>query len=139
MSVFISDEQRSNDEFNFIRPTSYWVVSRVFWLIKCDDEIKMDAYQILEKAKRTGKIEKGTNEVTKAIERGTAKFVAYAADVEPKEIIQHLAPLCKEKGIPYIEADSKQKLGVAIGLPVAASSVAVIEAGEAESDITSLK
>lgn len=99
----------------------------------------MDAYQILEKAKRTGKIEKGTNEVTKAIERGTAKFVAYAADVEPKEIIQHLAPLCKEKGIPYIEADSKQKLGVAIGLPVAASSVAVIEAGEAESDITSLK
>ena len=35
-----------------------------------------DAYQIVEKAKRTGKIEKGTNEVTKAIERGTAKFVA---------------------------------------------------------------
>ena len=99
----------------------------------------MDAYQILEKAKRTGKIEKGTNEVTKAIERGTAKFVAYGKDVEPKEIVQHLAPLCKEKGIPCIEADSKQKLGVAIGLPVAASSVAVIEAGEAESDIASLK
>ena len=34
----------------------------------------MDAYQIVEKARRTGKIEKGTNEVTKAIERGTAKF-----------------------------------------------------------------
>lgn len=99
----------------------------------------MDAYQIIEKAKRTGKIEKGTNEVTKAIERGVAKFVAFAADVEPKEIVAHLAPLCKEKGIPCLEADSKQKLGVAIGLPVAASSVVVIEAGEAQSDIASLK
>ena len=99
----------------------------------------MDVYQILEKAKRTGKIEKGTNEVTKSIERGTAKFVAYAADVSPKEIVQHLAILCKEKGIPCVEAESKQKLGVAIGLPVAASSIAIIEAGEAASDIASFK
>jgi len=99
----------------------------------------MDAYQILEKAKRTGKIEKGTNEVTKAIERGTAKFVAYATDVEPKEIVAHISILCKEKGIPYLEADSKQKLGLSVGLPVSASSIAVIEAGEAESDIASIK
>lgn len=99
----------------------------------------MDAYQIVEKAKRTGKIEKGTNEVTKAIERGTAKFVAYAKDVEPKEIVAHLPLLCKEKGIPCLDVDSKQKLGVAIGLPVAASSVAVIVSGDAERDISSLK
>ena len=99
----------------------------------------MDVKQILEKAKRTGKIEKGTNEVTKAIERGTAKFVAYGADVEPKEIVAHLALICKEKGIPCVEADSKQKLGVAVGLPVSASSIAVIEAGVAESDIAALK
>ncbi len=99
----------------------------------------MDAYQIIEKAKRTGKIEKGTNEVTKAIERGTAKFVAYATDVEPKEIVAHIPFLCKEKGIPFLEADSKEKLGVAIGLPVAASSVAVIDAGESAKDIANLK
>ena len=43
----------------------------------------MDFYGLIEKAKKTGKIEKGTNEVTKAVELGTAKFVAYAADVEP--------------------------------------------------------
>lgn len=96
----------------------------------------MDVYQVLEKAKRTGKIEKGTNEVTKSIERGTAKLVAYAADVQPKDIIAHLSALCKEKSIPCVEADSKQKLGIAVGLPVAASSVAIIEAGEAEADIT---
>ena len=99
----------------------------------------MDAYQIIEKAKRTGKIEKGTNEVTKAIERGTAKFVVYAADVEPKEIVQHLPVLCKEKKILCQEVDNKQKLGIAVGLPVSASSVAVIEAGEAEIEINALK
>ena len=99
----------------------------------------MDVYQIIEKAKRTGKIEKGTNEVTKAIERETAKFVAYAADVEPKEIVQHIPVLCKEKKIPCQEVDNKQKLGVVAGLSVAASSVAVIDAGEAEKEISGLK
>ena len=99
----------------------------------------MDAYQIIEKAKQTGRIEKGTNEVTKAIERGTAKFVAYATDVEPKEIIAHIPLICKEKGIPCLEADSKEKLGVAVGIPVPASSVAVIDAGDAEKDIANLK
>lgn len=98
-----------------------------------------DAYTIIEKARKTGKIEKGTNEVTKAIERNTAKFVAYASDIEPKEIIQHIPMLCKEKDIPYKEVESKQKLGLAAGIPVAASSVAVIDAGDAEKDIAALK
>lgn len=99
----------------------------------------MDAYTIIEKARKTGKVEKGTNEVTKAIERGTAKFVAYAEDVEPKEIIAHISVLCKEKGIPCKGVDSKKKLGLAAGLPVSASSIAIINAGEAEKDIKSLK
>ena len=99
----------------------------------------MDIYQIIETAKRTGKVEKGTNEVTKAIERGTAKVVAYAADVEPKEIVQHIPVLCKEKNIVCKEAGSKQKLGIAVGIPVATSSVAVIEAGDAEKELAKLK
>jgi len=99
----------------------------------------MDAYQIIEKARKTGKIEKGTNEVTKAIERGTAKFVVYASDVEPKEIVQHIPLLCKEKKIPCQEVDNKNKLGIAAGLSVPCSSVAVIESGETESEISQLK
>lgn len=99
----------------------------------------MDPYVIIEKAKRTGKIEKGTNEVTKAIERGTAKFVVYASDVEPKEIVQHIPILCKEKNIPCQEVDSKQKLGIAAGLAVPASSVVIVELGEAEADISTGK
>src|SRR3989339_896499 len=96
-------------------------------------------YDIIEKARKTGKIEKGTNEVTKAIERGTAKLVVYASDVEPKEIVQHLPVLCKEKKILCKEVDSKQKLGIAAGLPVSASSLVVIESGDAEKEIVALK
>ena len=99
----------------------------------------MDIYTLIEKARKTGKIEKGTNEVTKAIERGVAKLVVYAGDVNPKEIVQHLPVLCKEKGIPCKEVDSKQKLGIAVGIPVSASSIAIIEAGDVEKDIAKLK
>jgi len=98
-----------------------------------------DIYQIIDKARRTGKIEKGTNEVTKAIERGTAKFVVYATDVEPKEIVQHLPLLCKEKKILCKEVDNKQKLGIAVGIQVPTSSVAVIDSGDAEREIAGLK
>ena len=97
----------------------------------------MDNYEIIEKIRKEGKIEKGTNEVTKSIERGTAKLVIYASDVEPKEIIQHIPLLCKEKGISCKEVDSKKKLGIAAGLPVATSSIAIIDAGKA--DISNLK
>ena len=99
----------------------------------------MDIYTIIENVKKTGKIEKGTNEVTKAIERGTAKLVVYASDVDPKEIVQHIPILCKEKKILCKEVESKQKLGIVAGLPVPASSIVVIDAGDAEKDITSLK
>jgi large subunit ribosomal protein L7Ae len=98
----------------------------------------MDFYSIAERAKKTGKIEKGTNEVTKAVELGTAKLVLYAKDVEPKEIVQHLPLLCKEKNIPCVEVDSKQKLGISVGIPVSTASIAVIDAGETSQDIAQI-
>jgi large subunit ribosomal protein L7Ae len=96
-------------------------------------------YDIIDKARKTGKIEKGTNEVTKAIERSTAKLVAYAADVSPKEIVQHLPILCKEKNIPCFEVDTKKKLGISAGIGVGCSSVVVIDTGDAAKDMASLK
>lgn len=98
----------------------------------------MDFYNIAEKAKKTGKIEKGTNEVTKSVELGTAKLVLYAKDVEPKEIVAHLPEICREKNIPCYEVDSKQKLGLAAGIPVSTASIAVIEPGDAADDIARL-
>lgn len=96
-------------------------------------------YEIIEKARKTGKVEKGTNEVTKAAERATAKLVVYAADVSPKEIVQHLPIICKEKGIQCFEADSKQKLGFAVGIGVGCSAVAITDLGDAQKDLASLK
>lgn len=99
----------------------------------------MDFYNIAETARKTGKIDKGTNEVTKAIERNVAKLVIYAKDVEPKEIVAHLSALCKEKNILCVEVDSKQKLGIAAGIGVNTSSIAIINAGEAEAEISQIK
>lgn len=99
----------------------------------------MDFYSIVEKAKKTGKVDKGTNEVTKAVEMGVAKLVLYAKDVEPKEIVMHIPVLCKEKNIPCYEVDSKQKLGIAVGINVNTSAVAIVNAGEADKEINQLK
>jgi large subunit ribosomal protein L7Ae len=92
----------------------------------------VSVYDIVEKAAKTGKVDKGINEVTKAIERGVAKLVVYAADVSPKELTQHLPILAKEKGIKCVEADSKQKLGLSVGIQVSTGAVAVIQAGDAK-------
>jgi len=89
-------------------------------------------YEIIEVAKATGKIRKGTNETTKAVEKGTAKLVVFAKDVNPPEIIMHLPVLCKKKNIMCIEVPSKEELGSAAGIPLGTSSVAVINEGEAK-------
>lgn len=96
-------------------------------------------YDIVEKASKTGKIDKGVNEVTKAVERGVAKLVVVATDVNPKEIIQHLPILCKEKNIKYAEVDSKQKLGISAQIKVSCSAIAVMESGDAAKDIAAIK
>ncbi|MDD5417461.1 MAG: ribosomal L7Ae/L30e/S12e/Gadd45 family protein [Candidatus Nanoarchaeia archaeon] len=94
---------------------------------------------IVETARTTGKIKKGTNEVTKAVERDKAKLVVVALDTNPKEIIMHLGPLCKEKGIPYFEVPSRKELGAATGIEVPTAAIAVVEAGESVQLIKKLK
>jgi large subunit ribosomal protein L7Ae len=94
----------------------------------------MDVYEVIGQAAKTGKIDKGINEVTKAVERGTAKLVVVASDVNPKELVQHIPILCKEKEIKFVEADSKDKLGISAGLGVGTSAVAVITPGDAKID-----
>lgn len=100
------------------------------------DEAKV--LEAVEIARTTGKIGKGSNETTKAIEKGNAKLVAYAGDVSPKEIIMHLPLLCKEKGVPCFEISKKDDLGAAAGLAVPTAAVAVVKEGEAKSAIESL-
>ena len=103
------------------------------------DEIVNKALEAIEIARKTGSIKKGTNEVTKNVERGVAKFVVYAGDVNPKEVIMHLPVICKEKNVPVIEVPSKEELGAAAGLDVGTSSVAIIKEGDSKSIIEDIK
>ncbi len=97
-----------------------------------DKELIEKVYEAIEVARNTGKIKKGTNEVTKALEKGTAKLVAVASDVNPPEIVMHLPLLAKEKDIPCITVGTKEELGVAAGLTVATVSVAIVQEGDAK-------
>lgn len=90
------------------------------------------AYEAIEVAKQSGKLKKGTNEVTKAIEKGQAKLVVVAQDVSPKEITMHIPMLCKEKKIPCVEVPSREELGAAAGLPLPTVAVAITDAGDAK-------
>jgi large subunit ribosomal protein L7Ae len=93
-------------------------------------ELSDKILRLFEIAKNTGKVKKGTNEVTKAVERGEAKLVAISEDVEPEEIVMHLPVLCEEKKIPYAYVPSKLELGKSVGIDVPAASACVIEAGD---------
>lgn len=94
--------------------------------------------EIVEIARTSGKIRKGANEATKALEKGQAKLVVYAEDVTPKEIIMHLPLLAKEKNVPCFGVSKKDDLGAAAGLSVSTAAVAVVKEGEAKSAIESL-
>ncbi len=94
--------------------------------------------EIVEASRETGKIRKGVNETTKAVERGIAKLVVLAEDTSPAEIIMHLQPLCDEKKIKLVKVPSKSELGRAAGLQVPTASIAIVEAGEARAKIESL-
>jgi len=95
-------------------------------------ELAEAAYEALRIAKDTGKVRRGTNETTKSVERGLAKLVLIAEDVDPPEVVAHLPLLCEERKVPYIYVPSKEKLGEAAGIEVRAASAAIIEPGEAK-------
>lgn len=101
-------------------------------------EISDKILQAVETAKNTGKIRKGTNETTKAIEKSSALLVVIASDVEPKEVVMHLPPLCDEKKIPFAYVPSKQELGRAAGIDVPTAAIAIVEAGDAKNLIKDL-
>ena len=45
---------------------------------------------------KNGRVKKGSNEVTKAAERGTAQFIILAEDVNPPELLAHIPFICRE-------------------------------------------
>lgn len=100
--------------------------------IEASKELSEKVLEAIEIAKATGKVKKGSNEATKAIERGIAKLVVIAKDVTPPEITMHIPLLAEEKDILCIEIASKEELGAAVGIGVGTAAVAIVEAGEAK-------
>lgn len=106
--------------------------------VEVPKELVEKALEIVEIARNTGKIKRGVNEVTKAVEREKAKLIILANDVNPPEIVMHLPPLCEEKKIPLIVGPPKEELGTVSGLEVATSSVAILDGGEAKKQLIEL-
>jgi large subunit ribosomal protein L7Ae len=95
-------------------------------------EVAEAAYEVLRQSSRSGKVRKGTNETTKAVERGLAKLVVIAEDVEPPEVVAHLPLLCDERKIPFVFVPSKEQIGPAIGIDISTAAAAVVDAGEGQ-------
>ncbi|MCK4757601.1 MAG: 50S ribosomal protein L7Ae [Thermoplasmata archaeon] len=93
-------------------------------------ELADKVFQLVELVRDTGKVKKGSNEVTKLVEKGAANFVVMAEDVQPEEILAHMPLLCEEKNVPYGYVPSKQELGIACGLEKPTASVAITNVGK---------
>ena len=98
-------------------------------------DLEERALEALEVARDTGRVKKGTNETTKAIERGNADLVYVAEDVQPEEIVMHLPELADEKGVPYVFVEAQDDVGHAAGLEVGSAAAAVTDAGEADDEV----
>ena len=93
-------------------------------------DVAEKTFDVVEKARDTGKVRIGVNEATKAIERGIAKLVVMAEDTTPEEVLMHIPVLCEERKVPYSYVASKAELGKASGIEVPTSSIAVTETGD---------
>jgi large subunit ribosomal protein L7Ae len=102
----------------------------IFVRFEMPKELQDKAYEIVEVARDSGKVKKGSNEVTKLIERGEAVLVVMAEDVQPPEILAHIPLLCEERNIPYAYVPSKAELGNASGLEKPTAAVAVVDIGK---------
>lgn len=100
-----------------------------------EDSLAEKTYDAVEKAADTGKVVKGTNEVTKAIERNNAELVVIAGNVSPEEIVMHLPALSDERDISYTFVPDREELGLAAGLEVQTAAVAVTNTGSADEEI----
>jgi large subunit ribosomal protein L7Ae len=101
-------------------------------------EVANAAYEALKTATESGKIKKGTNETTKSIERGKAKLVLIAEDVQPPEIVAHLPLLCEERKALFVYVPNKNKIGESLGINVSSAAASIEDPGEAENLVSEI-
>ena len=111
----------------------YWIMSKPYYVkFEVPKDLVNAIYEALRIAKDSGKIRKGTNETTKAVERGISKLAIIAEDVEPPEVVAHLPIICEERNAAYVFVPSKQQLGEAMGISVGSAAASIIDAGESQ-------
>ena len=98
-------------------------------------DLEDDALDALEVARDTGSVKKGTNETTKAAERGNVDLVYIAEDVQPEEVVMHLPELADEKNVPFIFVGAQDDIGHAAGLEVGSAAAAITDTGDAEDEV----
>ncbi|HJL59956.1 MAG TPA: ribosomal L7Ae/L30e/S12e/Gadd45 family protein [Candidatus Thalassarchaeaceae archaeon] len=94
-------------------------------------DVQEKVYELVKKIAKdgSGRFKKGMNEVIKVCERGAAKLVIMAENVNPGEMMMPIPLICKERGIPYLYVEDQGYLGEAAGLPEGrpTSAIAVTE------------
>ncbi len=107
-------------------------MAKAYVKFEIPEEIQNKALEALEIARDTGKVKKGSNEATKAVERNIAQLVLIGSDVEPEEIVMHLPLLCDEKQIPFVYISKQNDIGSASGLEVGSAAAAIVKSGKAK-------
>lgn len=101
-------------------------------------DVQAKALEAITVASDTGRIRKGANETTKAVESGNAALVVIAEDVDPEEVVLHIPMICTEKNIPYCYVATKKELGAAAGLSVPSAAITIEKAGNAAELVKSI-
>ena len=105
-------------------------------------DVQEKVYELVKKIRKegSGRFKKGMNEVIKVCERGAAKLVVMAENINPGEMMMPIPLICKERGIPYIYVADQGYLGEAVGLPEGrpTSAIAVTELEGSAEDFDSI-
>jgi len=90
-------------------------------------DVQDNVYELVKLVgkENNGRLKKGSNEVTKAAERGTAQMIVMAENVNPAELLAHIPLICKEKSIPFIYVEDQAYLAEAAGMSSGAKTAAI--------------
>jgi len=80
----------------------------------------------------------GLQEVTRAVEKGTARLVVIASNVDPIELVLWLPTLCRAQKVPYAIVKDKARLGEITGFKTTAVVALKSVHAEDESELASL-
>ena len=74
---------------------------------------RLEAEKTAEKSKiKPFLLKFGLQHITHLVEKGTAKLVIIAHDVDPIELVLWLPALCRTMGVPYVIVKGKSRLGL---------------------------